>query len=151
MKKGTWNEDPAQEITDAIQFDAIPSISLSSLQILDIRIWRVDSTRVYTVKSGYRLLTQSKLPKQNTLNDSIGITTTTFFTKLWFLQLPQKIKIHLWKMYRNFLPTFTNLEKHYISTSSVYPMCSDEWDFVNHMLYLCPSTIQVMDALHITC
>ncbi|KAK5775182.1 hypothetical protein PVK06_043051 [Gossypium arboreum] len=149
-EKGTWCEDAVREIADATQVDAILSTLLSRLQIPDIRIWRVHGSVVYTVKSGYRLLTQSKLPKQNIPNDSTGITATTFFTKLWSLQLPQKIKIHLWKTYRNFLPTFTNLEKRHLSTSSACLMCSDKWDSVDHILSFCLLTIQVMDALHIT-
>lgn len=48
---------------------------------------------------------------QQTINDPMAPITKHFLKDLWSLQLPAKIKLHMWNYYNNFLPTYNNLHK----------------------------------------
>lgn len=62
-------------------------MSISRLQLSDIKIWRLDGTSNFTVKSGYNFLLHGNV---STLQSIAPPTTKHFFNTLWALQLPQK-------------------------------------------------------------
>lgn len=67
----------------------ILSIPLASSETQDVLIWRGDSIGIYTVKNGYRWMnTIEELSIQHNI-------LPKFFTKVWDLKVPSKIRIHL--------------------------------------------------------
>ncbi|MBA0667408.1 hypothetical protein Goklo_000498 [Gossypium klotzschianum] len=111
---------------DADQAEAILSIPLARSKPPDTMIWMFEGTRVYTEKSGYKLILHDKL--QSLRDFPIAMTTTIkTFSELWTLQLPEKIKITLWKVYNDFIPMYANLNKRNIPTPVVCPLCQESY------------------------
>ncbi|KAA3486864.1 RNA-directed DNA polymerase [Gossypium australe] len=71
-ERGTWNDTTIREIEAEDQVQAILSIPLARTKLLDSRIWRLDRSGVYTVKSGYK--SYDYLRKE--LLGFMGITTS---------------------------------------------------------------------------
>lgn len=128
--------------------EAILSIPLARSKPPDTMIWRFEGTRVYTEKSGYKLILHDKL---QSLRDFPIATTTTIktFSELWTLQLPEKIKITLWKVYNDFIPTYANLNKRNIPTPVVCPLCQESTETIDHLLRFCSVTSQILRVLQI--
>lgn len=115
----------------------------------DTKCWLADGSGEYTSKSGYRLLLFGNLPNSNQPNETHKTIEVNFFTKLWDLHIPQKIKMHLWKTYKDYDPTYGNLLKRYLHSPDGCPMCNDDLELVDHIFRFCPFTIQVLDSLKI--
>lgn len=97
--------DFVRDVVEGDQVEAILSILIGYLSTPDIKVWRVDNSRVYSVKSGNKLLLHQKLsnfgcPKLQAID-----LQAKFFTTLWALQVPHKVKIHTWKIYNDRIPT----------------------------------------------
>lgn len=73
---------------------------------LDKFIWRREASGVYTVRSGYKKLIQSKISTNIQQNQ---ISYKPMYNELWKENLQTKIIILVWKTLNNFLPTFSNL------------------------------------------
>lgn len=54
--RGTQNMEYVKEVAKVDQVEAILSIPIGCLNTLNIKVWRVDNSRVYSVKSRYKLL-----------------------------------------------------------------------------------------------
>lgn len=81
--------------------EAILSIPLSLRLTPDLTIWHYDDSSVYTVKSGYRLISESlSLAPSSSLS-------STLWKALWGMSVPQKIKVFMWRVVNNTLLTFT--------------------------------------------
>ncbi|KAA3475778.1 Ribonuclease H-like superfamily protein [Gossypium australe] len=106
----TTKEDIIHKFVDHDQARRILNIPLAQTNAKDTLVWRHDNTGEYTVKSGYRVLLsgRSQLTSHNLAMDG---NYSNFYKMLWELQLPSKIKIHLWRLTRNYVPHLCNLNK----------------------------------------
>ncbi|KAH9800659.1 hypothetical protein KPL71_000753 [Citrus sinensis] len=73
----------------------------------DVALWHFDKRREYTVKSGYQIALNLKFPNAPT-NSENGSRHWKF---LWMLDLPEKIKIFMWRVIKNILHTAKHLWK----------------------------------------
>lgn len=79
----------------------------------------------------------------------MDLATKSFFLDLWKLQIPVKLKISMWKVYNNFMPTFDNLTKRHIGSSIFFQLCQTEAESIDHLLRKCPATCQIWKSLHL--
>lgn len=103
----------------------------------------------YIVKSGYRLLIRGQSHLQQALANPMTLSTKNFFSDLWPLQLPEKIKIIMWKFYKKFVPTYSNLNKRHISPPTLCPLCHTDLETIDHLLRFCPIICQIWNSLHL--
>ncbi|KAG4174754.1 hypothetical protein ERO13_A11G140450v2, partial [Gossypium hirsutum] len=78
----TWKQDVIRSLFGEEQLMSILSIPLVSSRPHDQRIWRGDNTGQYTVKSGYKWINTSGSSRLHIDGP------TTFYTKLWGLNIP---------------------------------------------------------------
>lgn len=70
-------------------------------------MWHFDKCGEYSVKNGYQLALKFKFP-----NDTSSLDNSSKHWKfLWFLDLPEKIKIFMWKAAKNLLSSAEIFEK----------------------------------------
>ncbi|MBA0701515.1 hypothetical protein Goari_022212 [Gossypium aridum] len=82
----TFSEDVAEKII---------GIPLAEEPHDDFRVWSVEASGEFTVRSSYKLLQSIEDdPRVYTLQDGYK----EFYKKLWLLNLPLKIKITIWKI-----------------------------------------------------
>lgn len=119
----------------------ILTIPLANSRPQDALVWRGDNTGTYTAKSGYRwLITEGGTRIHNEL-------PTNFFTKLWELQVPCKIRIFMWRIANNYLPTLHNLKARQLAVNPLCPVCISEEESVDHLFRECSFTQQVLRGL----
>lgn len=70
---------------------------------------------------------------------------------IWSAEIPQKIKVFLWKVMNNCLPVGENLWKRKITQSPIYPFCRTEPETVEHTFLFCDWTRLVWLGVQIQC
>ena len=104
----TWNHQLLLDHFEPSDVDLISSLSLSRRVVPDCLIWHYDVKGRFSTKSAYQLC-RSLL--HDTASSSGPVATLGFWKKLWFAQVPGKIKIHVWRACSAILPTTANLRK----------------------------------------
>lgn len=70
-----------------------------------------------------------------------------FYKNMWNLQIPSKIKIHMWKLFNNFLLTRENLLNRRLPVEVRCPLCKVDTETSNHFLRFCDKLRQVWKGL----
>lgn len=68
-------------------------------------LWHYDKKGYYSIKSGYQLALQIKFPSKPS-NSEEGKSA---WNSIWYLQIPEKVKIFMWRAANDMLPTIENL------------------------------------------
>jgi len=77
----------------------------ATLQVdrVDKRLWRLETSSVYTVRSVYKFL-----------NDNVTVDKAMPVSSLWHKNVPLKVVIFAWRMFRDRLPTKDNLLRRHV-------------------------------------
>ncbi|KAK8979311.1 hypothetical protein V6N11_000461 [Hibiscus sabdariffa] len=143
----TWKTDVVNSVFDDDDASHILCIPLPCSPQPDVLVWKGDKSGEYSVKSGYRLL-MGNLTLQVDGNDSSDQRTHgCFFSHLWKISLPSKVKISIWRFFHNYLPTFSNLQERRISINSCCPLCCQGPDSVHHIIQECSFSSQIFYRL----
>ncbi|KAK8532528.1 hypothetical protein V6N12_053966 [Hibiscus sabdariffa] len=129
----TWKVDVLEALLDEDHVQRIYAIPLSTSGLHDELVWRYDGAGCYTVsiKSGYRLLREGT-PNVSGMSASSSLHLSKFFSELWAITLPAKVKITMWRIVNNFMPTFDNLRGRRLVVGVHYnvpigELCWKEW------------------------
>ncbi|KAA3465061.1 Zinc finger, CCHC-type [Gossypium australe] len=94
----------------------------------------------FSVRSAYKLL-------QNTDDNPRAYALQTsyrkLYKKLWLLNLPRKIKITIWKITWNFLPTRVNLQHKKLVADPSCSRCGERAETIDHLFRECPVTVEI--------
>lgn len=131
MDSGSWNKEVIYQLFDAEQARRIINIPVAGRGSSDLLVWRHDASEEYSVKSGYRSLVTS----MNQLTDIENYSK--IFTSIWDLQIPTKIKTHIWRLLKNYVPHYVNLVKRRLRVDSACPLCKSEPEDSHHILWYC--------------
>ncbi|KAH1122939.1 hypothetical protein J1N35_006099 [Gossypium stocksii] len=145
---GTWNKEVISRILDNAQAQRIFSIPLVGCNVPDLLVWHHDAFGEYSVKNGYRSL----ITKLNhfTANDNIkNDNYKQLFTSVWDLQISAKIKIHLWRLLKDYVPHFSNLVKRCLRIDTVCPLCKKDPEDMHHLLWSCSVLRRLWSHLYI--
>lgn len=119
---------------DDDQMNRILSIPLACHRTHDTLVWKYEATGEYSVKSGYRVLITEQLQS----NDSNFMTTAKykeFYQQLWDLHILAKIKIHMWRLFINYVPHYTNLVQCRLFVQVECPLCNVAPEDSNHLMW----------------
>ena len=83
----------------------IQSIPLSLSPIEDKLVWPLNPSGIYSVKSGYKLLSQ----EVGVLATSAHVVDPAIWKVVWGLKVQNKIRNFLWRAIRNSIPVKSNL------------------------------------------
>lgn len=134
MDPETWDDTVICKIATEDQVQAILFIPLAKSPIPDTKIWRLEGSSMYIMKSDYKLLVQGKSDFQQALSNPMAFSEKDFFSELWALQFSEKIKITMWKFYNNFMSAYSNLNKRHISSYTLCPLYHTDQEFVDQLL-----------------
>lgn len=93
--------------------DRILSILLAQEAHEDQLVWQGEPSGEFLVHSAYKIL------QSNHMVPSAYALQKLFYRHLWGLDLPNKIKIIIWRISWSYLPTFVNLNYRRISNTKV--------------------------------
>ncbi|GMI74475.1 hypothetical protein HRI_001116800 [Hibiscus trionum] len=145
----SWNRDLINSIFSPTQASSILSIQLPHFSREDLIIWRADKSGIYSVRSGYKLLCGVHL-----MTDSSGTLqqsdTPSIYKKLWTSNLPAKVKVMVWRFFKNYLPTNVNLRIWRIQVHLDCNLCGAGAESVYHLASECQFSLVVFSSLNIS-
>ncbi|XP_012448836.1 uncharacterized protein LOC105772032 [Gossypium raimondii] len=115
----TWKKEVIYRLFDDKQARCILNIPLAGSGSSDMLVWWHDASGEYSVKSGYRSLLTNVIQQTVTTGHTIE-NYKNIFTSIWDLQIPAKMKIHLWSLFKNYVPHFLNLVQRRLHVDSSY-------------------------------
>ena len=96
---------------------------------------------VYSLKSGYKGL-RDEARREEALGSN-SMTKTGFWSSIWKLQVPGKVKHFLWEACLNSLPTKQSLMKRMVPSDPVCHLCRTCTKDTMHALWGCVAAKQV--------
>lgn len=102
-----WNAEKLNQYFRQEDVEIILKIPLPKEQSADEVMWHFDKKGEYSVKSGYQLALKIKFSNDTSSSDS----SSKHWKVLWSLDLPEKIKISLWRAAKNLLLSAENIWK----------------------------------------
>ncbi|GMN66424.1 hypothetical protein TIFTF001_035490 [Ficus carica] len=139
IQSGQWDQDVISLNFLPIDHEAILNIPLGRGSCVDRMIWHFERRGRYMVKSGYWVATT----KKTLVTSSGGGRDRRWWGLLWSLNIPNKVKVFLWRSFQGILPSFGNLVKKGIKYISTCPRCREELESVSHVLWHCPLSKEV--------
>ena len=144
----TWNVELIREIFHPDDVKEILSIPLRA-DMEDWLAWHFDSKGVFSVKSAYRLgiTLREEQANRTTSNSASPTTANPIWKKIWSLKLPGKIKVFLWRLSHNSLPTRMNIKRKCIDLDTRCPMCNRADEDGGHLFLKCKLVKHVWRSL----
>ena len=128
-KLHVWKETLIKELFDPEDVPAILSIPLPHTPRADKLIWVPNSKGVFSIKFAYRSAIHQSLPQS---------TSPPPWRKIWNLNAPERLKMFLWRIEVNIIPTRENLMKRLNITHSSCVLCGSDLETALHIFFKCP-------------
>ena len=104
---------------------AIQKICLPFFSRLDKLVWIKDPKGQFSIKSTYNTCQET----------SISHSQNPFWKKYWKLKVYDRVKMLLWRIASNVLPTKDNLAKKLGITDTDCPLCNEANEIVTHLFF----------------
>ena len=125
-----WDEDLVRDMFNPRDAQLILNIPLSSDRQEDSWFWAFESSGQFSVKSTYKYLQLgAEVDTQPGHNN--------FWSKIWKLRVPPKVKDLLWRASSNCLPTKVQLRLKFVDIDDACPSCNNERETISHCLVEC--------------
>lgn len=134
-----WKEDKIAQLYPKEISERIVKLPLPKTPQEDILIWRFDKHGTYSVKSGYQLAVQLKFPE----NPGCSDISKSQWKVIWSTEIPEKVKIFMWRAAKNLLPTANNLWKKKVVPSLICQRCFCKSEDPCHALMVCKAARKV--------
>ena len=113
----------------------VKSIPFCITEQPDELIWPHSATSAYMVTTGYRFLQTENQNQQPGQSDTLLLKP--LWQRIWSLKYLSKVKILIWRVAKNSLPTKQNLVRRKIINNEYCDHCQLQHEDVLHALYLC--------------
>ncbi|XP_024043083.1 uncharacterized protein LOC112099827 [Citrus clementina] len=141
-----WRVDKLEQHFMKEYIEAILKILLPSGKEEDEVLWHFDKKREYSVKSGYQLALNLNFPNEPESSNS----SSRLWKIPWMLDLPEKVKIFMWRALKNILPTAENLWKRKSLQEPICQRCKLQVETVSHALIECKTARKTWDLAPLT-
>nr|POF23179.1 putative ribonuclease h protein [Quercus suber] len=138
-----WLNDTIDNTFLPHEASLIKAIPLCFNDYDDRIFWPLNVDGSYSVKSGYRLLSEEI---RNT-NPSVSnlAPTKRLWKGIWSLRVPNRVKTLLWQAGTDSLPSRANLMKRKVLCNDLCPDCKLESETTFHALWACRAVAQVCE------
>ncbi|XP_062028872.1 uncharacterized protein LOC133744858 [Rosa rugosa] len=140
---GSWNVELINRLFSVEEAEAILSIPLSSRNVEDRLVWKLERDGKYSVKTAYRF-SFSHSNSRSPFELFVGVD---FWKKLWKVVMPSSAKIHIWRVCHNILPSKDRLLSRRVPLETqVCVLCESATETSLHICRDCPFTKQVLQG-----
>ncbi|KAM2126642.1 hypothetical protein ACFX1R_006637 [Malus domestica] len=145
----TWDTSQINRFLPTTDIRSLVVTCIGDRNDPDRLIWPHTRNGAYSVKSGYNL---SYIPRARELvlcrgkSQSSHQAGTDYWKMLWSIKSLPKIKLFLWRVSTNCLPTMIALFNRRVVQNPLCPLCKEFPELTEHVLFLCPWTIGVWFA-----
>ena len=124
-----WKESIIRQIFEPSSAEAILSIPLAARHGLDKLIWVPNSKGLFAVKSAYKVANPQS--SQSTLPDQL-------WNRLWKINVPERIKMLLWRIAANTIPVKEKLAQRMKIENLLCDLCLEAPESSCHLFCRCP-------------
>lgn len=121
-----WDLDLLRDLFCKRDVEQIMSIPIPSLGVDDSLFWKCEEKGVYTVRSGYRLVSGGDMRER-------GVD----WASLWVLNIPPKVKCFFWTLCTLRLPTKDALHVKHVVCDPICPLCGVANETAVHLFANC--------------
>lgn len=134
-----WNNTIVDSVFWEHEAAVIKAIPLSDSNCSDKLIWGPSKKGIFSVRSAYHLDFQDKLNRNGEWSESSSGSNVQqqWWKTLWSLKCPSKIKMFVWRLCKEALPSRVALKKGTIIDCSVCPLCGKGEESTIHAIWLC--------------
>jgi hypothetical protein len=131
-----WNRELIEIFFSNAEVDVINKLPVSCSCQKDVLIWRGTTSGDFSIRNAYHM----EKERQDLIRGSVllDILAVRFGRIIWKLNVPNDVKMFLWRACHNLLPTKVNLLRRGIVDSSVCPIYDLECESLVHILWSCP-------------
>jgi hypothetical protein len=137
----TWNLGLINSIFLPDEAKVIASMPLCPSLPPDKLVWLGNTYGVFSVRSAYHM------GMENIFRGRGSASSDSFVNKIWKviwnLEVPNSVKMFMWRACNDLLPTKCNLLKRKMVKESMCPCCCREEETVVHVLWSCPAAQDV--------
>ncbi|KAK8559306.1 hypothetical protein V6N12_042585 [Hibiscus sabdariffa] len=72
-----------------------------------------------------------------------------FYAGMWGSSLPAKVKITMWRIMNNYLPTYANLQARRLNVINCCPLCKREAENIEHIMRECVFVKELLETQRI--
>nr|POE54017.1 lectin 1 [Quercus suber] len=137
----TWNQNMIRQNFLSFEAERIQAIPLCWTDQKDCLIWPACCSGEYSVKTGYKLLCEEV--DSSAASSSDGSEQSLFWKRIWRLRVPNKIKLFLWRVCSNALPTKENLKRRKILDDAKCCACLSAQESTFHAIWSCEMLLQI--------
>ncbi|KAK4385915.1 hypothetical protein Sango_2715500 [Sesamum angolense] len=112
---------------------------------------RVGADVVRCVRSAYYVQRNLQKRNNNVSDPSSSSESRTTWKFLWNCKVPNKVKIFVWRLYKNALPIAPNMILRGVEMDSSCPFCQSQTEDLEHLFLNCTFTRQVWAMSEIPC
>lgn len=146
-KGPSWDITKISDIIPSFLIPKILAITLPEGSVPDCYVWPFTNSGQYNSKSGYRCLYDMRRRNNASADSSAWIYKDyNVWNMVWNLDLPERIKVFIWKCLKGILPTKKNLATRTIGFSPSCPLCDVEEESIDHLFCSCPHSCSVWNA-----
>lgn len=128
-----WDMLKINNIFWPVDRDLVTGIPLSFNVVEDTVMWHFDRNGIFTVKSCYKAI-KNNAPAANCSSPG---SLQSWWSFLWSLKIPNKIKVFIWRCYHDILPSLNNLGRRGINIQSYCRRCGEGIEPIWHALIAC--------------
>ena len=134
----SWNEHVVKQVFSDDIANKILYTPLISQVDGDRIIWKAERNRRYSVRSAYMLCVSE-------LIDSSYNWRPGYWSVIWNLKVPPKVKKLIWRMCRGCLPTRVRLLDKGVTCPTNCARCASNHEDLMHLFFACPFALHVLN------
>lgn len=134
-----WKADVVNSLFLSFKASTILSIPLTYNLPKDILIWIGNKSGTFTVKSTYHIASSIVKPSDEGECSSSN-SSSQLWKRIWHQKVPPKLKVFVWRLCVNGLPTMQNLSHRGINCSSFCPIYDKAVEIIAYALFHCDHT-----------
>lgn len=135
-------------IGELLLVEMIRNIPLARSRMEDFVSWHFTKSGIFSVKSCYHLEWEhqhgNKLRRRSGYGTSANLPV---WKTVWTLNVPAKIKIHLWRSLLGAIPCNGVLANRHMITSSQCTLCQTDCESIRHAYFFCPRVVEIWNKL----
>jgi hypothetical protein len=136
----SWNMQTLERFFLPIDIELIRAIPLSTRRTTDLWSWFFEKNGIFSVKSAYRMIVDTKRRREDWIEQrpesSNQDDEEKMWTKLWKVSVPSKLRVFLWRLAKNSIPTGDVRFHRNMATTAACSLCGKE-DSWRHSLLEC--------------
>ena len=134
----SWNEQLVHDSFTSHDAEEILKVRPGIRMQEDMIAWADERNGWYSVRSCYRRLKADQDQKESLAENAVGSSDNSlWWTTLWRLKVPPKVRIFWWRALNNFLPTKRELRRRHIEREDHCEVCGEPGESLYHVALTC--------------